>query len=205
MTGLTKRQSEIMTFIQDFIKKHQYSPSYREIMEHFGFSSLGSVHKHVNVLKRKGVLTAETKASRSLAPVQENETGERQAEVELPFIGHVARGVAIETFPHTQTLAVPDFFVRVPDRTYVLRARGDEFRDELVADGDLLVIEARQDPYDGEIVIGYMGDQETFIYRYHPEGNTVRLESQNRMLEPIVLHADEVSIQGVVTGLLRMH
>jgi len=57
--GLTKRQREIVDFIRDYIAVHKYSPSYREIMGHFSFTSLGSVYKHIAVLKRKGVLLAE--------------------------------------------------------------------------------------------------------------------------------------------------
>ena len=70
MKGLTSKQREILHFIQRFIEQHQYSPSYREIMQHFDFTSPGSVYKHIHTLKRKGVLAAEKKSHRSLLPIQ---------------------------------------------------------------------------------------------------------------------------------------
>ena len=63
MKGLTKRQNEIVHYISEYINIHRFSPSYREIMEHFGFTSLGTVYKHVQVLKRKGMIQAEKNAA----------------------------------------------------------------------------------------------------------------------------------------------
>src|SRR5262245_26913691 len=107
MIGLTKKQQEILAFIQDFIQRYHYSPSYREIMHHFGFASLGTVSKHLNALKRKGVLAGEKQSSRSIHPTFTDDRQKNTFEVELPFMGHLTAGLPIETFPQAQTLAVP--------------------------------------------------------------------------------------------------
>src|SRR5438105_2577661 len=138
MKGLTKKQDEVLSFIQEFIHAHRYSPSYREIMQRFSFSSLGSVYKHVYALKRKGFLTAEKQRSRSMM-LSEALAKSKNNGTELPFIGYIRAGFPIETFPKAQTIAVPDFFIHVPEQTYVLKAKGDSLSEELICDGDYIV------------------------------------------------------------------
>lgn len=202
MSGLTKRQSEILEYIDTFIKDHKFSPSYREIRDHFSFRSLGSVYNHIRVLKRKGVLSAEAGLRRSILPTKRVEKQVNSPEIELPFIGHVEKGQAIELFSHSQKLGVPEFLVHSPDSTYVIRVRGNGFQNELIADGDLILVEARSDPMDGETVLGYLNGRRAFILKYYPEGNTVRLEGKQG--ESISMRAGSVSVQGVITGLLRL-
>jgi repressor LexA len=203
MKGLTKRQLEIFNYIQDFIHSRKYSPSYREIMEHFGFSSVSSVAKHINVLKRKGIVNAEKQCGRSLTLVGSEARQAAHLEIELPFIGHISAGSPIETFPQAQTLAIPAFLVHTPEKTYALRARDDTLGDEMIRDGDLLLVEATHEPLDGETVLASTPQHKTLIKRYHPEGNYVRLASQTPAIEPIIIRHEELSIQGILVGLLR--
>lgn len=202
MKGLTKRQREVLDFIQDYVQTHQYSPSYREIMKHFGFSSIASVSKHLSVLQRKGAISAEKNSRRSIIPIDHEKGKAETSEVELPFIGHVMAGVAIETFPRTQSLAVPMFLVHQPDNTYVLRARGESLNREMIADGDLILVEARAEALAGETIIGTIEGNRTFIKQYYPEGNSVRLASQS--LEEINVKTEDLVIHGVVVGLWRL-
>ncbi len=202
MKGLTKRQSEIMDFIQEFIKSRRFSPSYRDIMEHFHFSSLGTVYRHLHVLKRKGVLVGEKRGGRSLAPADAPKTMNARGELMLPFIGHICAGEPIETFAQSQTLAVPDFLVQSPENTYALRVRGNSLRDELISDGDILLVEARTETFAGETIVGIVNDHATIVKKYYPEGIYIRLESLDEQ-NTIVLKSDDLAIQGVVTGLMR--
>lgn len=202
MKGLTKRQSEIMDFIHEFIKSRKFSPSYRDIMEHFQFSSLGTVYRHLKVLKRKGALEGEKNGGRSLAPVLPLKALDTRGELMLPFIGQIAVGEPIEMFAQSQTLAVPDFLVQSPDRTYALRARGDSLQGELIADGDIILVEAREKAFVGETIIGFVNEHATIIKRYYREGNYVRLESPGEH-HGTLLSAEELSIQGILVGLIR--
>lgn len=205
MKGLTKRQRELMDYIQEYIDHHSYSPSYREIMQKFGFSSLGSVYKHVHVLKRKGVLLSEKQCSRSLSPVEKaQDKKEHGREITLPFIGYLAAGRSIETFPQVQTIAVPHFLVPSSENTYVLRAKGDSLIEELIADGDLLIVEARHEAHPGETVLALINHSDTFIKRYFPEDHYVRLESRTTHQHPLMIRYDDLIIQGVVIGLTRL-
>lgn len=205
MKGLTKRQSEVLSYIQQFIQKNQYSPSYREIMNHFDFNSLGSVYKHVTVLKRKGVLDSEKKASRSLAPAQEGETRATSKEKEIALIGQISEGKMIELFPQSQMITVPEDFIHESGNTYALRVFGDSLRDELMMDGDVLIVEARIEAQPGETIVGFVNQHETIVKKYYAEGAYVRLVGQNPHHQSIILKNDDVLIQGIVIGLVRLY
>src|SRR5690349_17276892 len=112
MKGVTKRQREILNYIETFIQVNHYSPSYREIMQHFGFASLGSVYKHLIALKRKDLIHNEPSCSRSLALAEG--CNRLSVELELPFIGYVRAGYPIEMLPQVQTLAVPQSLIHNP-------------------------------------------------------------------------------------------
>jgi repressor LexA len=205
MKGLTQKQRDILKFIQDFIQIHQYSPSYREIMEHFAFSSPGSVYKHIRTLQRKGVLTAEKQCSRSLMPLEPLPAQSIKSGVDLPFIGHIMAGCPIEMFIQTQTLTIPELLVPAPDKTYILRAQGDSLHDEGILDGDLVLVEARQEAHAGETVLALINQHDTVIKHYYPEGQYIRLEGRNPQHQPLILRYDSLLIQGVLVGLMRTY
>lgn len=201
MRGLTRRQSEILNFINSYISTNQYSPSYQEIMNRFGFSSLGTIHKHIHVLKRKGVLDSEHQKGRSLFPTEASKNS--SAEIELPFIGLISMGQPIEMFAKTQTLAVPDFLVQDREKTYVLRARGNSLNEEMIADGDLIIVEAQSEAHSGTTIVGMINSQTTIIKKYYIEEGFVRLEGAIPH-KPIRLRPENLLIQGVVKGLIRV-
>ncbi len=205
MKGLTKRQEEIAHYIREFIKMHRYSPSYREIMHHFGFSSLGTVYSFINVLKRKNVVTLEKKCSRSLTLMAEQPKEELKLVVEVPFIGHLSEGAPIETFPQSRTIAVPESLVHAPEKTYALRVMGDSLMDEMIAEGDLLLVEARQQAHAGETVVAVINQHETIVRRYYPEGPYARLPSRHPQHHPLIIKHEELTIQGVLVALLRTY
>lgn len=204
MKGLTKRQREILEFIQEFIKSNRYAPSYREICQHFNFTSLGSVYKYIQILKRKGALFAESKASRSITLAAEPQEPLMQNEVEIPFIGHIAAGMPIQTFSQRQQVIVPRAFVHNIEKTYALRAQGDSLGEEMIADGDLIVVEARQEAHPGETIVALINNHDTIVKKFYPEGTYVRLVGTYSHHHPIILRQEDVLIQGIVIGLLRL-
>lgn len=193
-----------MHFISDFINTHRYSPSYREIMQYFGYQSLGTVYRHLQVLKRKGMIESEKQCGRSLNLTKEHEK-QSKTEFTLPFIGHIKAGAPIETFPQARTVSVPESLVHAPDKTYVLRVMGDTLSDEMIADGDLILVEARQEANPGETVVVLIHHHDTLIKRYYPEGHYVRLMGNSPHHQPMIIRQEELVIQGVVVGLLRFY
>lgn len=206
MKGLTPKQRDILFFIQHFIETYHYSPSYREIMEHFSFASPGSVYKHIRTLQRKGLLTAEKQCSRSLMPTHPiPQPAKNKSEVELPLIGNIIAGYPIEMFIQSQTLSVPASLVHQPDCTYLLRAQGDSFQDELILDGDLLLVEARTEAQPGETIVGILNQHDAIVKRYYPEGQYSRLESYHSHQQPLILRNEQLTIQGILIGLMRIY
>lgn len=204
MKGLTKKQQEVLAYIEHFIHQNNYSPSYREIQTHFHFSSLSSVVSHLQALSKKGVLSLDKGGRRALLPLKQTNR-KKEGETLLPLIGHLTFGLPIETFAVNQTIAVPTHLIHYPDQTYVLRIRGNGFEGERLLDGDLLIVVAKQEAQPGESIIGVVQERSTFIKKYYPEGSVVRLASHGQDQEPIILRADDFTIHGVLLTLLRIY
>src|SRR3712207_5966069 len=125
---LTKRQREILDYLQLFIQQYGYAPSLEEIGRRFGLSSLATVHKHLTNLEEKGVIKRSWNRSRSVELVS-SRLGARA--VELSLLGYVAAGSPIEAVATPETISVPEDLVGRRD-TYVLRVRGDSMIDEQI-------------------------------------------------------------------------
>lgn len=203
MKGLTKQQFRILEYIQEFIKKNNYSPSYREIMTHFGFTSPASVYKHIKTLIGKNVLKADRQSHRSMMPVVSLRQTDQSNEVKLPFIGNLSIGYPLELFKQPQLIAVPSRFVSSAENTYVLQVQGDALQDEWIKDGDMILIEAKQEIQPGEIILGLINQHDTVLKRFYPEGQHIRLESQHPYLPSLTVRTDHISIQGILVALLR--
>lgn len=203
MKGLSKKQMEVLDFVKNFIETHRYAPSYREISNHFGYTSLGTVYSYMQILKRKGFIRSEPSAARSILPTETVSSPKKTTEMTLPYIGQIKAGEPMETFSQAQSISVPANLIHCPDRTYVFRIYGDGFHEELIADGDFILVEARQEASAGETILGILHGHETIIKKYFPEAGYVRLCGQSTHQHPQIVRSDELQIQGTVVGLLR--
>ena len=152
MLPLTKRQREILDYLNDFIQQHGYAPSLEEIGRRFSLSSLATVHKHLTNLQEKGFIKRAWNRSRSVELVPTRLGGRA---VELPLLGYVAAGSPIEAVVGNETLAVPEDLVGKRD-SYVLKVRGDSMIDEQIRDGDYVIVEDRRTADNGEMVIALL-------------------------------------------------
>jgi repressor LexA len=199
---LTKRQREIMDFLNEFIQQHGYAPSLEEIGRRFGLSSLATVHKHLTNLQEKGFIRRAWNRSRSVELVPARVGGRA---VELPLLGYVAAGVPIEAVVGAETIAVPENLVGRRD-TYVLRVRGDSMIDEQIRDGDFVIVEDRKSAENGEMVIALLRGSDVTLKKFYREGaGRVRLQPANPAVQPIFVGPDQVQIQGVVVGVMRKY
>ena len=201
MLPLTKRQREVLDYLNDFIQQHGYAPSLEEIGRRFGLSSLATVHKHLTNLQEKGFIKRAWNRSRSVELTQ-TRTGGRA--VELPLLGYVAAGVPIEAVAGSETIAVPEDLVGRRD-TYVLRVRGDSMIDEQIRDGDFVIVEDRRAANNGEMVIALLGGADVTLKKFYRDGARVRLQPANPAMQPILVDAGHVQIQGVVVGVMRKY
>ena len=200
---LTKRQKEILDYIEGFIAERGYAPSFEEIAESFGYSSLATVHEHLSNLERKGYIRKSYNESRSIELVR---AGTGAPTMELPLLGAVAAGLPIEAIPDTDTVAVPPDMVRRQKENYVLRVEGNSMIEEQIRDGDYIVVQAQSNAEDGEMVVALVGgDSATVKKLYREAGGRIRLQPANPTMEPIIVDARDVQIQGIVVGVIRKY
>ncbi|MCH9609052.1 MAG: LexA repressor [Chlamydiales bacterium] len=195
MIGLTKRQREITEFIENYQTVHQLSPTYREIMLHFQFSSLGTVYSQIKTLKRKGILKGE--GARALTLVQEE-----NKESHVPLIGKLAATLPIQTYSQIIQLSIP-LYLASNKESYLIRVEDDMLAEELIMEGDLLLIEPRSTFEEGELVLALIDEMTTLVKKAYRDTPYIRFESSNREIQPLILQEDHVTIQGVICSLLR--
>jgi len=200
---LTKRQKEILDFLEQFVTENGYPPSYEEIAQHFGYTSLATVHEHLENLRVKGYIRKSYNASRSIEVMP---TGTTVSAVELPLLGNVAAGQPIEAVADDETLAVPEDMIGRGGRHYVLRVRGESMIDEQIRDGDYVIVNARNTAENGEMVVALVhGDSATVKKYYRERDGRVRLQPANVTMAPLYFTENEVKVQGVVVGVIRRY
>jgi repressor LexA len=200
---LTRRQHEILDFIQGHIEAKGYAPSFEEIARQFGFQSLATVHEHLTNLERKGYIRRAHNESRGIEVVPpKGQTGA----TELPLFGLVAAGQPIEAISGSETIAVPDELVPRRGRSYVLKVRGDSMIDEHIKDGDFVVVQERNQADSGQTVVALVhGDSATVKRFYREPGGWIRLQPANPTMQPLRVNERDVIVQGVVVGVIRKY
>src|SRR6186997_2828393 len=205
---LTGRQREIWSFLVDYVERHGYPPTVREIGEAVGLASPSTVHAHLANLERAGLLRRDPTKPRALELV-----GRKRAEPVgsdrdvplLPLVGRIAAGgplLAEETVE--DRIAVPEPLGR--DADFLLRVTGDSMIEAGILDGDIVVVRKQTDARPGEIVVALVGDDESAdeatVKTFHRERDgRIRLQPENSSLEP--LFPEHVEILGKVTGVFR--
>ena len=199
---LTRRQKEILEYLNEYIDREGYAPTIEEIAEHFSLRSLATVHKHLTNLQEKGLIRRAWNRSRALELVP---TEVKVHAVELPLLGRVAAGSPIEAIDASETIFVPENMIGRRE-TYVLQVKGDSMIEEQIRDGDYVIVENRTTADDGEMVIALLdGENVTLKKLYREGGGQVRLQPANARLEPMVVDQDRLRVQGVVIGVLRKY
>lgn len=206
--ALTKKQRQILDYVESFVETNGYSPSYEEIADHFGYNSLATVHEHLTNLEQKGFLRKNYNKSRSLEVVRADL---HAPALELPLLGQVAAGLPIEAVEDGQeTVTVPHDMVRRGEN-YVLKVRGDSMIDEQIRDGDFIIVNSRNTADNGEMVVALVtdgitvGGSATVKKFFREAGGRIRLQPANEMMQPMYFPADAVQIQGIVVGVIRKY
>ncbi len=198
--AITRRQRQVLDFIQSFVQTNNYSPSFEEIGEGLGLSSLATVHKHITNLEHKGLLRRDYNRSRSIDLIPPKKS--RGADL-LPLLGRIAAGRPIEQVAQPETISLTDF--TRSREVFVLQVTGDSMQDEHIVDGDYVLVERMSTARDGEIVVALVNGSETTLKRFYREGDKIRLQPANAAMQPIVVPAANVEIQGRVVGILRKY
>ena len=203
--AITKRQRQVYDFIHDFIQRNGYSPSFEEIGDGLGLSSLATVHKHVSNLEKKGLLKRDYNRSRSIDVLPVRGLFKRVApkDLGLPLMGRIAAGQPIEAVENPETISLGDI-TRSKD-VFVLQVKGESMRDEHIVDGDYVLVEKVNNARDGEIVVALVEGTDATLKRLYREGVNIRLQPSNAAMKAIVVPAKSVQLQGRVIGVLRKY
>jgi len=229
---LTRRQKQVLDFLANFIARHGYSPSFEEMAAGLRLHSLATVHKHLQVLERKGFIRRRYNQSRSVEVIavpgstpygnnlrqaatgaarmnaeSDSDFGSFQPlpNLEFPLLGRIAAGQPVEAIPQPENFSLGDFANR-KGKIYVLRVKGDSMVEDHICDGDYILVENAETAQNGEIVVALIGGTDATLKRFFLEGaDKVRLQPANAQMDPIIVPAGEVKIQGRVIGVLRKY
>jgi repressor LexA len=203
---LTGRQQEIWNFLVDYVDRHGYPPTVREIGQAIGLASPSTVHAHLANLERAGLLKRDPTKPRALeltgreqrgAPVEESRA--------LPLVGEIAAGGPLLADENIEDyMTVPEQLER-GGADFLLRVKGDSMVNAGILDGDIVVVRRQQTAQNGDIVVALAGADEAAdeatVKRFFREDGRVRLQPENDALEPI--YASHVQILGKVVGVFR--
>ncbi len=199
---LTRRQHDILQFFRQYSEAQGLSPTLEEVARHFGLNKV-TIFGHVAELERKGCLKRSAPGiSRGLQLV-EPESERPVRATGLPILGTIAAGAPIDALEVPEVLAFEELVPPGSD-VYVLKVRGNSMIEDSIRDGDMVLVERRNDPAQGETVVAVLPGETATLKRYYlePDGR-VRLQPANASLSPI--YTDEVEVRGVVIGVLRRY
>lgn len=191
------RGDRILAYIERMVSERGYPPSVREIAAAVGLASTSAVHHHLTRLAKEGRLTRQATRSRALSI-----PGARQLRaVPAPIVGEIAAGQPIYAYEEREeTVAIPSEWARNDD-AFVLRVRGKSMIEDLIDDGDYVVIQPQHTARDGDIVVALLEDNTATLKRFFRERDRIRLQPANSTMTPI--YARDVKIQGKVIGVIR--
>jgi repressor LexA len=205
--AITRRQREVYDYISEFVQKRGYSPSFEEIGEGLGLSSLATVHKHISNLEKKGLLTRDYNRSRSIDLLPPKGRLKQamaiNSSVVLPLVGRIAAGQPIEAIENQSTISLADFVKS--KEVFVLEVRGESMQDEHILDGDYVLVEKSKTAHNGDIVVALVEGTDATLKRFYREGDNIRLQPSNASMQPIIVPAASVEVQGRVIGVLRKY
>ncbi len=205
---LTARQQEIWNYLVEYVDRHGYPPTVREIGERVGLASPSTVHAHLANLERAGLLRRDPTKPRALELIGRERRESQPAATEaadvarLPLVGEIAAGGPLLAEQNIED------YLPLPAATkgdFLLRVKGESMIDAGILDGDLVIVQRTQDARNGEIVVALAGDdesaEEATVKTFYRESGRVRLQPENASMEPI--YAPHVQILGRVVGVFR--
>lgn len=203
MEKLTKRQSEVLQYLKEYIVSNGYPPTVREICKALDISSPATVHVHLTNLENKGIIRKENNQNRAIELLVPNEFANvNENVIEVPLLGKVTAGSPIEAIENPdEYFSLPAYMVPKNKEVFTLNVSGDSMINVGIYDGDILIVEKKNTAHNGDIVIAMTDENEVTVKTFYKENNHFRLQPENDSLEPIILN--NVTILGKAIGLYR--
>ncbi|HUX19850.1 MAG TPA: transcriptional repressor LexA [Spirochaetia bacterium] len=198
MKNLTRRQEEILHFIESFIGAHKYPPTIREIAGEFGISVKGA-YDHVKALEKKAHIRCDLNRSRAIEVLKPGVTSEDF--VRIPVLGNVAAGLPLFAEENLER------YIRFPGETlgkgkhFALNVKGDSMQDAGIMDGDTAIFLQKQTANNGDIVVAMINEEAFTLKRFYKEKNRIKLKAENPIYPPI--YTQNVKILGKLECIIR--
>jgi adenine-specific DNA-methyltransferase len=199
---LTKRQKEILNYINKYYKKWGYSPTLEDIQKKFQYSSVSTAHFHINRLQEANYLTRHKNEPRSIS-IFENEPM-----IQIPLAGTIAAGSPIEAIEDKEYISIPKNKLPASENVFALKIVGDSMIDENIHDGDIVLVKKQSTAENGQKVVALIDNNEATLKKYYNEKNKIYLKPANKKIEPIIINKDhqlteKLTIQGVVLDIIK--
>ncbi len=201
--NLTPRQTDVIVAIRNYRHIHGFAPTMQELADQLGTSKV-TIFEHVGALEKKRVLRRDKHKARSLEIISEEKLPDENRSTKLPMLGNIAAGSPIEAIENREELDLETMF-QSRNGVYVLRVRGESMIEDHLCDGDYVVIERRENARNGEQVVALLDSGEATLKRFYREGNKIRLQPANKSMQPRIVDAGRLRVQGVVIGVLRSY
>jgi repressor LexA len=215
---LTRKQHELLLYIDARLSETGISPSFEEMKEALDLKSKSGVHRLISALVERGFIRRLPNRARALEVLKIPEAKGASTEkapvtppraanddvLDIPLHGRIAAGTPIEALQGTDTLPVPAALLG-PGEHYALEVAGDSMVEEGILDGDYALIRRQETARDGEIVVALINNEEATLKTYRREGQMIRLDPANRQYDPQRYREDQIQIQGKLAGLLRRY
>ena len=198
---LSLRQTKILEFIKQEIRKKGYPPAVREIGEAVGLLSSSTVHGHLQTLEDKGYIRRDPTKPRAIEILDSSsDLLDAKKVVHIPVVGRVTAGQPILAVENIEgTFPLPADLVR-QDNVFMLKVQGESMIGAGILDGDFIIVRQQNEARNGEIVVALIGDEAT-VKRFFKERTLIQLQPENPSMEPI--YSQDVSILGKVVGVFR--
>ncbi len=229
---LTKKQLDLLEFIQKRVQRDGVPPSFDEMKEALDLRSKSGIHRLITALEERGFIRRLAHRARALEIIKLPDsmlakkpgfeprviTGDKPdaiprnaksveiaGAVELPVMGRIAAGVPIAAISEvSHTVAVPQSMLGAGEH-YALEVRGDSMIDAGINDGDVVVIRQTSSADNGDIVVALVDDQEATLKRFRRSNGMIALEAANPAYETRLYRDDQVKVQGRLVGLIRTY
>ena len=200
--GITKKQKEVFDYIDRYSQDFGYAPTQKEIKDHFGFKSFGSVQRYIKYLVNAGYLEGDWNARRGLKTVSHQEDYNI---ADIPLLGKIAAGNPIEAIENPdETISVPINFIRSGHKHFALRIEGDSMIEDGILNEDIVVCKYSQTAEQGETIAAVV-DGEATLKHFYKHSDHIELRPANSSMSPIKIVSENFKIAGILVGLVRSY
>ena len=203
MDDLTKKQSEVLKFVKEFMVSHGYPPTVREIGEALGLSSPATTHSHLKGLEEKGYIRKNGSKNRAIELLVDNEYAKKNEEiVEVPLLGKITAGNPIEAIENPgEYFSLPAYLIPKQKEVFTLKVSGESMINAGIYDGDIVIVERCNTARNGEIVVAMTDENEVTLKTFYKEDGYFRLQPENDTMKPFIFK--NITILGKAIGLYR--